>query len=33
MPICEQVFAVLYENVSPSQAVRNLMGREIGAEL
>jgi len=33
MPICEQVFAVLNKTVSPSQAVRNLMNREIGAEL
>ena len=33
MPICEQVFAVLYENIAPSQAVKNLMSREIGTEL
>ncbi|MGH8553888.1 MAG: NAD(P)H-dependent glycerol-3-phosphate dehydrogenase, partial [Methylococcales bacterium] len=28
MPIAEQVFKVLYENVSPTTAVRNLLVRE-----
>jgi glycerol-3-phosphate dehydrogenase (NAD(P)+) len=32
MPICEQVYGVLYENVAPSQAVKQLMNRELKAE-
>jgi glycerol-3-phosphate dehydrogenase (NAD(P)+) len=32
MPICEQVFAVLYENIAPDQAVKQLMRRELKAE-
>lgn len=32
MPICHQVFKVLYENVEPAQAVKSLMGRELKAE-
>jgi glycerol-3-phosphate dehydrogenase (NAD(P)+) len=32
MPICEQVYAVLYQNVAPAQAVKQLMGRELKAE-
>jgi glycerol-3-phosphate dehydrogenase (NAD(P)+) len=32
MPICEQVFAVLYRNLAPAQAVKQLMSRELKAE-
>jgi glycerol-3-phosphate dehydrogenase (NAD(P)+) len=32
MPICEQVYGVLYKNISPAQAVKRLMGRELKAE-
>jgi glycerol-3-phosphate dehydrogenase (NAD(P)+) len=32
MPICEQVYAVLYQNVAPAQAVKQLMSRELKAE-
>ena len=29
MPICEQIFHVLFENVSPKKAILQLMGREL----
>jgi len=32
MPICEQVFAVLYRNVSPAKAVKELMSRDLKSE-
>jgi glycerol-3-phosphate dehydrogenase (NAD(P)+) len=32
MPICEQVYAVLYRNVAPAQAVKQLMSRELKPE-
>jgi glycerol-3-phosphate dehydrogenase (NAD(P)+) len=32
MPICEQVYAVLYRNVAPAQAVKQLMSRELKSE-
>jgi glycerol-3-phosphate dehydrogenase (NAD(P)+) len=32
MPICEQVYAVLYDNVSPDRAVKSLMSRELKPE-
>jgi glycerol-3-phosphate dehydrogenase (NAD(P)+) len=32
LPICEQVYAVLYQNLAPSQAVKQLMSRELKAE-
>ena len=32
MPICEQVYRILYENLSPEQAVGVLMSRELGPE-
>jgi glycerol-3-phosphate dehydrogenase (NAD(P)+) len=32
MPICEQVYAVLYQNVAPLQAVKQLMSRELKPE-
>jgi glycerol-3-phosphate dehydrogenase (NAD(P)+) len=32
LPICEQVYAVLYEHIAPSQAVKQLMNRELKAE-
>jgi glycerol-3-phosphate dehydrogenase (NAD(P)+) len=32
MPICEQVYAVLYEDKPADQVVRDLMGRELKAE-
>lgn len=32
MPICEQVYQILYENLTPEQAVLALMSREIGPE-
>lgn len=32
MPICEQVFNVLYRSVAPAQAVKQLMSRELKAE-
>jgi glycerol-3-phosphate dehydrogenase (NAD(P)+) len=33
LPICQVVFRVLYEDLAPKQAVRELMGREPKAEL
>jgi len=32
MPICEQVYKVLYEDKDPSRAVRDLMGRQLKDE-
>lgn len=32
MPICEQVHAVLYRNIAPAHAVKQLMSRELKAE-
>jgi glycerol-3-phosphate dehydrogenase (NAD(P)+) len=32
MPICQQVYAVLHDNVPPAQAVKQLMSREIKPE-
>ena len=32
MPICEQVYAVLYQNIAPAQAVKQLMSRELKSE-
>lgn len=32
MPICEQVYQVLYQNLAPSVAVKNLLQRELKAE-
>jgi len=32
MPICEQVHAVLYRNVAPAEAVKQLMSRELKSE-
>jgi glycerol-3-phosphate dehydrogenase (NAD(P)+) len=32
LPICEQVYAVLYQNLAPSQAVKQLMSRELKSE-
>lgn len=32
MPITEQVYRVLYEKLSPGDAVRNLMGRQLRTE-
>jgi glycerol-3-phosphate dehydrogenase (NAD(P)+) len=32
MPICEQVYAVLYKNVAPADAVKQLMSRELKPE-
>jgi glycerol-3-phosphate dehydrogenase (NAD(P)+) len=32
MPICEQVYRILYEGVSPREAVSRLMSRELKAE-
>ena len=32
MPICEQVYAVLYKNVAPAEAVKQLMSRELKSE-
>jgi len=32
MPICEQMHAILYKNVSPTDAVKQLMSREITSE-
>ena len=32
MPICEQVYRILYEGVSPREAVGELMGRELTSE-
>jgi glycerol-3-phosphate dehydrogenase (NAD(P)+) len=32
MPICDAVYRVLYENVSPRQAVAALLEREPGPE-
>ena len=29
MPICEQIYKVLFENISPRQAILKLMGREL----
>lgn len=33
MPICEQVYAVLYQNVAPAQAVKQLMSRALKPEV
>lgn len=32
MPICEQVYQILYEGASPRKAVENLMGRKLKSE-
>jgi len=32
MPICEQVYKVLYEDKDPSRAVRDLMSRQLKDE-
>jgi glycerol-3-phosphate dehydrogenase (NAD(P)+) len=32
MPICEQMYAILYKGVTPADAVKQLMGREITSE-
>jgi len=32
MPIAEQVYKVIYENLAPKDAFANLMGRELGSE-
>jgi glycerol-3-phosphate dehydrogenase (NAD(P)+) len=32
MPICEQVYAVLYKQIAPAQAVKQLMSRELKSE-
>jgi glycerol-3-phosphate dehydrogenase (NAD(P)+) len=32
MPICDQVYAVLYQSIAPAQAVKQLMTRELKAE-
>jgi glycerol-3-phosphate dehydrogenase (NAD(P)+) len=32
MPICEQVYRILYENAAPGDAVTSLMGRSIKSE-
>ncbi|MBC7984796.1 MAG: NAD(P)-dependent glycerol-3-phosphate dehydrogenase [Candidatus Obscuribacterales bacterium] len=32
MPICEQVYGVLYQNIAPAFAVKQLMSRELKAE-
>jgi glycerol-3-phosphate dehydrogenase (NAD(P)+) len=32
MPICEQVYRILYENAAPVDAVTSLMGRSIKSE-
>jgi len=32
MPICEQVYRILYEGASPREAVENLMGRKLKSE-
>jgi glycerol-3-phosphate dehydrogenase (NAD(P)+) len=32
MPICEQVYGVLYRNIEPAQAVKQLMSRELKPE-
>ena len=32
MPICQQVYAVLYQNIAPAHAVKQLMSRELKAE-
>ena len=29
MPICEQIYKVLFKNISPRQAILELMGREL----
>jgi glycerol-3-phosphate dehydrogenase len=29
MPLCEQIYQVLFEDVSPRQAILELMGREL----
>ena len=33
MPICDQVFKVIFEGLAPQQAVQSLLGRELRAEL
>ncbi len=32
MPICEQVFQVLYKNKNPRKALQNLMSRKLKSE-
>jgi len=32
MPICDEIYRILYEGVPPDEAVRSLMGRALGAE-
>jgi glycerol-3-phosphate dehydrogenase (NAD(P)+) len=32
MPICDEIYRILYEGVPPDEAVRALMGRALGAE-
>ena len=32
MPICQQVYQILYEGTSPREAVQSLMGRELKSE-
>ncbi len=32
MPICEEIYRILYQSVPPHEAVRNLMTRALGAE-
>jgi glycerol-3-phosphate dehydrogenase len=32
MPICEQVYRVVHENVAPKEAVKELMSRALKAE-
>jgi len=32
MPICEQVYRILYENLAPKDAVASLMSRDVGPE-
>jgi glycerol-3-phosphate dehydrogenase len=32
MPICEQVYQILYEDAAPEQAVSALMNRALGPE-
>jgi glycerol-3-phosphate dehydrogenase (NAD(P)+) len=32
MPICQQVYQILYEGTSPREAVESLMGRALKSE-
>jgi glycerol-3-phosphate dehydrogenase (NAD(P)+) len=32
MPICEQIYRIIYENVAPKDAVRELMARALKPE-